>query len=167
MTDRYVMQEHERIFGKTGSAAVPTKPAPVRPPTPVCVRNLSANSASNCATVLPLPGQNQIRRNLVQRAQHKLAQMRPGMRQDQFRRACGFQHRKRSNPNPAAAARSTLSWAGDQTPVPRPQFSHHRFRRFIFPGARPTTALKNFGEPGGQSTGDVCQREDIKNGRIG
>ena len=85
MTDRYVALEYKRIFWtQSGSELALTRfAAPLHNP---------AEQLGNC---FRLPRQNQIRRDFAQRLKHKPPQMRPRMRQDQFRRS-------RASPSPNA-----------------------------------------------------------------
>ena len=154
MTDRYVMLEHERIFGEKIQSRV-------------TVSSLR-QSGKQFRDRLPLPRQNQIRRDFTQRLKHKPPQMRARMRQNQLRRIRAFHFRTRSNPSPADAARSKLFWAArpNSFSSPRSFFSNDSGVSSAC-GTRPATAFTNFGESGGQSTGEVCQSEDLRIGAVG
>ena len=87
--------------------------------------------------------------------------------EEQEGRCAALRPRKQSSPGPAGAARSAPSLAGGQIPFPAPA---------IWPATtpasrplaatKPTTAFTKTGEPGGQSTGVVCQSEDLSKGRF-
>ena len=160
---RESLHSRQRLGLRRPSAAFPIRVHPWLNPFENLVGRKLRQQLHNCFT---LPRQNQIRRDFAQRLKHKPPQMRARMRQNQFRRVANFCRRRQSNPNPAAAARSELFWAGGQIlfrataicPAAIPAVSSFR-------GTRPTTAFTNIGEPGGQSTGDVCQSEDLRIGR--
>ena len=116
----------------------------------------------------PLPRQNQLRRDFTQRLKHKPPQMRPRMRQNQFRRVAGFLAERNQIQIQRARLVQNSFWARGQIPFPvRRNFSSNDSGVSSARGTKPTTAFTNIGEPGGQSTGDVCQSEDLRIGSVG
>ena len=151
MTDRYAIAEHR---------------AHLRRQTQIRVTVSSAGSAaSNSATVFPCPGKINSGAISLNGCKHKPPQMRARMRQNQFRRIARFISERNQIQIQRARLVENYFWLRGQILFPMPA---------IFPAAtpafrpraepRPTTAFTNFGEPGGQSTGDVCQSEDLRIG---
>ena len=112
-----------------------------------------------------LAGQDKVWRDLAQRLQHETPLVRAGMGQGQLRGGAASRARRQSSPGPAGAARSGPSSAAGQIPFPAPAAWPAGIRAsppLAAPGPLPHSQTR--GEPGGQSTGVVCQSEDLSIG---
>ena len=119
MTDRYVMLECERIFGEQTQSRVTVSSV--------------GSAGKQFRHRLPLPRQNQFRRDFAQRLKHKPPQMRARMRQNQFRRVARFISERDQIQIQRARLVQNFFWLAAKFLFQFAQFFQQRFRRFLCP----------------------------------
>lgn len=109
-------------------------------------------------------GQYYLRCDFSKRLQHKPAQVRPRMRQCQFRRIAHLPAKRNQIKVEAARFIENFLWLAPNSFSIACNLTSRDFGVSRAPATSPTTAFTNGGEPGGQSTGEVCQSEDLTSG---